>query len=73
LEVIEGILSNNVADKKCLLFIREITCNDEAKIKLENSGYFNKNKIDDTELENLKKSVEQKLLDKNVFNMKVIL
>lgn len=70
MEVIEDILSNNDVDKKCLLFIREIICNDEAKIKLENLGYFNKNRLYDTELENLKKSVKQKLLDKNVFHMK---
>ena len=53
----EGILSNDDANKKCLLFIRDLICDEPTKKKLENAGYFNKNKIDDIELENLKKNV----------------
>ena len=47
MEVVEGILSNDEANRKCLLFMRDIICNDETKEKLEEVGYLNKNKFDD--------------------------
>ena len=73
MEVVEGILSNDEANKKCLLFVRDIICNDETKEKLAKAGYFNKNKIDDTELENLKQRAKLKLLDQNIVVTKVML
>jgi hypothetical protein len=72
LEVIEGILSNEDSDRKCLLFIREIVCNDEVKKQLENARFYNDNENDNIELENIKKSAKEKLRKENVFNMKVI-
>ena len=72
LEVIEGILLKNDSDKKCLLFIREIICNDDAKKNLEEAGFYNKNEIDNIELENLKINAKQKLSPKNVTILKVI-
>ena len=72
MEVIEGILSNEDSDRKCLLFIREIVCNDEAKKQSENTRFYNDNENDNIELENIKKSAKEKLRKENVFNMKVI-
>ena len=52
--------------------MRDIICNDETKEKLEEVGYLNKNKFDDTELENLKLRAKKKLLDQNVIITKVM-
>ena len=72
LEVMEGILSNKDLDRKCLLIIREIECNDETKKKLEKARFFNENENDNIELENIKINAKERLPQKNVFNMKVI-
>ena len=70
--MIDGILSNKDSHKKCLLFVRDIICDDEAKKKLKDAGYFNKNKIDDTQLEELKKKAKEMLPNHNVFTTKVM-
>ena len=52
--------------------MRDIICDDEAKKKLKDAGYFNKNKIDDTQLEELKKKAKEMLPNHNVFTTKVM-
>ncbi len=72
MEVFEGILSNKDSNRKCLLIIREIECNDGMKKKLEKARFYNENENDNIELENIKINAKERLPQKNVFNMKVI-
>ena len=73
LEVAKGLLSSSVSDRKCLLFIREIICNEEQVMqKLDKAGFYNDKDIDNKELEDLKKKAINKLSGKNVFKLNVI-
>ena len=67
-------MENNDSDRRCLLFIRDLDYNNDENIKkkLIENKFYDKIKIDEIELENLKKKIKEKLPAGNVATLKVI-
>lgn len=74
LEITEGILRNEQANHKCLVFIRNNICLNnylELKKKMKDLGYYNEDPRDNDDLDALKINVKKKLPSANVFELKV--
>ena len=69
--MIEGILKNKDSSNQSLLFIRDLSCNDE-QMRNEKKIFYNEKESDDVELKALKDGTVNKLPEKNIFKLIVI-